>query len=192
MFLNIFLINRDYCLKNVLFVSYLKNIMKLFYLLIPISTLLVLTTSCKEEDKDTEEDNALYEEITSITEYYFYKNNEDYVVSSDESPHNDYFRVKFNSVANEVLTDNGKLPEDGTFPDGSIIIKELYNEAEGDLQLYAVMKKTDSENTAGGWLWGEYKPEGATFHSVGEKGKGCFSCHTINERDYVRVFNLFP
>lgn len=165
----------------------MKNTKSIFFLVI-----VIFLFSCKEEDKETEADTALFDEITSITDYHFYQDDATILPSSDESPHNDYFRVKFNSTAHTMLTDDGKLPTDATFPNNSIIIKELYNEPDGELVLYAVMKKADDANTAGGWLWAEFKPDGSTFHSISEQGNGCIACHSINERDHVRLFDLFP
>lgn len=169
----------------------MKTLIK-YALAITFLASMVLSQSCKEEDKETQADKDLFEEITSITDYTFYKGNDAVLESSAESPHNDYFRVKFNSTANAVLTDDGKLPADGTFPNGSIVIKELYDTQDGDLKLYAVMKKSADDNAANGWIWAEYKPDGSTFYSVSEKGGACTSCHSINERDYVRLFEIFP
>jgi len=169
--------------------------MKRTFNLLFISVLILnisLLTACKDEDTESENDKVLYDEISAITNYSFYLDNDAVLESSDESPHNDYFRVKFNSTAADALTDNGKLPLSSTFPNGSIIIKELYDSQDGELKLIAVMKKASDNNAANGWLWAEFKPDGTNFYSVDEKGASCVSCHSINDRDYVRVFELFP
>jgi Cytochrome P460 len=163
-----------------------------FSIVLFLTVSICFTQSCKEEDKETEEDKALFEEITSINDYSYYKESDTILESSNESPHNSYFRVKFNSTAFNMLTDDGKLPVNSTFPEGSIIVKELFNTQDGELELYAVMKKSTENNAEKGWIWAEYKPDGTTFYSVSEKGGSCIGCHSINERDYVRLFDLFP
>jgi Cytochrome P460 len=128
----------------------------------------------------------------STTGYTYYKNDDALRPSSSASPHSRYFAVKFDTIAYSVLTDDGKLPVDGTFPVGSLVVKELYDTEDGALVLYAVMKKSASENAKNGWLWAEFKADGATFYSVSEKGASCVGCHSINHRDYMRLFDLFP
>jgi hypothetical protein len=152
---------------------------------------MAVLTSCKEENAEKDEDKDLYEEVKSTTGYTWYKNNDTIQASSSESAHNDFFRVRFNAIAQAALTDDGKLPVNGSFPDGSIVAKELFNTQDGALQLTAVMKKTNSDNGAGGWLWAEFKADGTVAYSTDEKGAGCLSCHSVNDRDHVRIFELF-
>jgi Cytochrome P460 len=163
------------------------NILYLFSFVFLLST---LTESCKKEATDME--ITLFNEFSNTTGYTYYKGNTAIVASSSESPHNRFFRVRFNAIAKNALTNNGKLPVGGAFPEGSIIVKELYDSATGQLAFYAIMKKMTGDSNAGSnWLWAEYSPDGKIAYSVTKKGGGCISCHNTNGRDLVRLFDLF-
>lgn len=113
--------------------------------------------------------------------------------ASAPSAHHGYIRVRFNSIALSALTDGGKLPVGGTFPTGSLVVKELHADSLGTgLFGYAIMEKlpTDS-NQANGWVWGEYNLSMAGT-SVNTKGTQCTGCHSVDDRDMARVFDLFP
>jgi Cytochrome P460 len=164
--------------------------LRMLYLSFSITALLGITQSCKKEN--TEMETMLFSEFSTTTGYTFYKSNSAILASSSESPHNRFFRVRFNEIAKNALTNNGKLPVGGTFPEGSIIAKELYDSATGQLVLYAIMKKASNDANAGnGWLWAEYDAKGQIVYSVTKKGSGCISCHKTNGRDLVRLFDLF-
>lgn len=148
-------------------------------------------SQCK---KTTETDTALFDKSKSVTGFSYYKNSDSIHVSSSPSAHNPYFRVRFNSIAEAALTDNGKLPVGGSFPDGSLIVKELYDSPGGSLQLLAVMEKASANSASGnGYLWAEFEPDGKAAFSTSKKGNGCISCHSATgNRDLVRLFELFP
>lgn len=154
---------------------------------------LFIISGCKKDDTgEIKEDEELYQELSITTGFTYYKNNDTIMHSSSESAHTYFFRVRFNETANAVLTDDGKIPASETFPDGAIVVKELFDSQDGELQLIAVMKKSSSGNSAEGWLWAEYEPGGSVVYSTSEKGNGCTGCHSVNDRDLVRLFNLFP
>jgi hypothetical protein len=138
-------------------------------------------------------DANLYEAVKSSSGYSYYRNNDSIKASSKETAHGPWFRVRFNSIAKAALTDNGKLPAGKTFPEGSIVVKELFETQQGGLKYLAVMQKNTSNSQAGGtWLWGEYEGDGKVFYSISQKGGGCVGCHSNNDRDKVRTFELFP
>ena len=156
---------------------------KVLLFTLPILFFIVIS-SCKKE-KHTNED--LYEE-SKASGLTFYKNKDSILSPAGGSPHGT-FKLKFNSAATVAFDSNGKLPAGGTFPNGSLIVKEVYS--GGQIILYAVMKKSDSEFAANGWLWAEYKPDGGTEYSVSKKGGACTSCHSgSTNRDLVRTFDL--
>lgn len=159
-------------------------------LFVLICTSLILS-QCK---KATEEDKALFDKSKETTGFTYYKNDNTVLPSSSASAHNSFFRVRFNATAQAALTDNNKLPAGGSFPDGSLIVKELYDSQNGSLALLAVMEKASTNSASGaGWLWAEFKPDGKIVHSTSKKGEGCISCHSLSgNRDYVRLFELFP
>lgn len=164
-----------------------QNIALLVTLLICMN---IFFQSCKKELTDI--DVALYNESKSTTGFTYYKNDATIKPKSNESPHSKYFRVRFNAIAQAALTDNGKLPAGSTFPEGSLIVKELYDSPTADLKFLAIMKKESAnENAVDGWLWLEIKGDGGAYISSKEKGSQCVSCHSTNDRDYTRLFDLF-
>ena len=111
-------------------------------------------------------------------------------ILSGSSAHVPRIRVSMNATAFGVLQ-NGRLPSGATFPDGSIIFKEVLANS-GMTNLYAVMSKDRSNALAGnGWLWAEYRPDGGTVFALANRGNVCTSCHSLNrgpQNDFVRSF----
>jgi hypothetical protein len=162
--------------------------------LVTMFILVSLVISLSQCKKLTEEDRALFDKSKTTTGFTYYKGDDTILPSSPQSAHNAFFRVRFNATAQAALTDNGKLPAGGAFPDGSLIVKELYDSQTGGLALLAIMEKATGNSSAGAnWLWAEYKPDGKLGYSVSKKGSGCTGCHsTTGHRDYMRLFELFP
>jgi len=162
---------------------------KILILFIAISA---ITVHCKKDKiaKD-ETDASVFEQIKTNTGFSYYKSNSAILQSSAKSPHNKFFRMRYNKIAFDVMTDNGKLPVGKTFPNGSIVVKELYDSQTGSLALYAVMIKKQDSNSGKDWLWSEYKTNGDLVYSITKKGSGCISCHATDARDYNRIFDLF-
>jgi len=150
-----------------------------------------LLTQCKKEVEGA--DKVLFDKSTAASGLTFYKSNAAVLPSSNQGGHNKPFRVRFNATAQAALTDNGKLPAGGSFPDGSLIVKEVYDATGNNVEVLAVMEKATTNSSSGaGWLWAEYTPDGKAIFSIDRKGDGCISCHSINARDKVRLFELFP
>jgi hypothetical protein len=105
------------------------------------------------------------------------------------SPHGDY-KLRFNETASSALDASGKLPLNGTFPEGSVIVKEVYS--GNVINVLAVMKKSSGDvNAAKGWIWAELTPTGEVYFSVKQRGSGCVSCHSDTpNRDLVRSFDF--
>ncbi len=103
--------------------------------------------------------------------------------------HRPLVRVRMNPTAFSVLQD-GRLPAGATFPDGSILFKEIVS--AGTTTLFAMIYKDRTNPLAGsGWLWAEYEPDGSVFFSISERGSGCVSCHMREQgpqHDLVRTF----
>ncbi|MEN9523025.1 MAG: hypothetical protein RL065_1402 [Bacteroidota bacterium] len=144
----------------------------------------VSTYSCK---KDKATDNSLYNEITSAN-YSYYKSG-NILSAAAASPHGS-FKLKINALAQSVLDSNWKVINGKTFPDGAIIVKEIYDGS--NLSLYAIMKKDANHKDAGsGWVWSEIKPGGSVAYSTGKKGSDCITCHNGSpNHDLVRTFDL--
>ncbi|MCW3122809.1 MAG: hypothetical protein JWQ38_2301, partial [Flavipsychrobacter sp.] len=142
-----------------------------------------------------ETDSALIAKAAALTDVYYYKGNDTVYPSSPASAHNAFFRVRFNMIAKNALTDGGKLPVGGSFPIGALIVKELQLKADGTgLRGFAIMEKSPTDpNAVDGWIWAEYgSTTTPTGISLTGKGSQCVSCHSSSDRDKVRLFSLFP
>ena len=162
--------------------------MKNYLMLTAIAMIFIFVIqACKKDKNDTDSDNALYSEVTASG--YSYYQNGTILTAASASPHGS-FKLRFNGTAKAALDSTGELPSGNTFPDGSIIVKEVYNGSS--LNLYAVMKRDPSNANAGsGWVWAEFKTDGSTAFSTSKKGDGCISCHSNTpNRDLVRTFDL--
>ena len=106
------------------------------------------------------------------------------------SAHQPLIRVTLNAAAAGALQ-NGRLPPGTTFPDGSVIFKEVLS-SPGVVSVYAVMHKDRTNTNAGsGWLWAEYRPDGGVVFSMTNKGSACTGCHSLAQgpqNDFVRIF----
>ncbi len=111
-------------------------------------------------------------------------------ILSGSSAHVPRVRVSMNATAFGVLQ-NGRLPTGATFPDGSIIFKEVLADGAA-ANVYAVMRKDRGNALAGnGWLWAEYGPDGGTVFALANRGNACTGCHSLNQgpqNDFVRSF----
>jgi hypothetical protein len=103
--------------------------------------------------------------------------------------HQPQVRVSMNARALSALV-GGRLPSGATFPDSSVIFKQI--RTGGVTTLYAVLFKDKDNPLAGnGWLWAEYRPNGAVDFSITTKGSGCIGCHSREQgtqNDFVRTF----
>lgn len=157
--------------------------------------LLFATTTCKRNpavDSATGiTDKVLFDLVTNEGLFY-YKNDANYLASDPSSPHDKFMRTNFNAKAFSALGSDGKLPVGGSFPDSSLIVKEVCSDAKGKLKLYAAMYKMPKASNAGsGWVWGEYKPSGSASTGAGYQGSKCISCHSAGkQRDLVKIFDL--
>lgn len=147
----------------------------------------LLMASCKK-DKDAEDANkALLNEVNAGGYSYYASGN--LLSGVSPSPHGS-FKLRLNATAQAALDGTGELPAGGSFPNGSIIVKEIFSGSS--INLLAIMKKDASNSNAGsGWVWAEIKPNGDVTFGVEKKGDGCISCHSGNpNRDLTRTFDL--
>lgn len=107
------------------------------------------------------------------------------------SAHAPLVRVSMNATAFGALQ-NGRLPAGTTFPDGSIIFKEIRANSGPVTTLYAIIyKERNNPLSNNGWVWAEYAPDGALAYSITNRGGGCVSCHAREQgpqNDFVRTF----
>lgn len=157
-------------------------------ILVTFTGLALVFSGCEHEVDGVATDRMLFNQAQGDA-YTYYTGTPTITAPNGASPHGD-FRVRFNPVAEFALDSTGKLPAGASFPDGSIIVKDVYS--GGSLSLFAIMKKDATNALAGsGWLWAEIEPDGEVVFSAGKKGDGCIGCHMDgNDRDLVRVFDL--
>lgn len=170
-------------------------IMTLFISIVLVQCKSDMTGSNNAEPATAISDQELYDQSITTSGFTYYKNSDAYLASSPESAHNQFHRVRFNATAQAALTDNGKLPEGESFPEGSLIVKELHANQDGTgMNGIAIMiKRSNDPNAAeNGWVWAEYFKSANDGFSVSTKGASCNGCHSTNDRDKVRLFNLVP
>ena len=170
----------------------------------------IFYSSCAQEKAD----EAVPSSMSSIPDgqlysmalgsgFTFYKNNPDTLpFTPGGGGHGGFVRIKFNAIAKSALGSDGKLPIGQIFPEGSFIVKEIYQQKGGLLFRIAVMYKTNKDlNQGSSWVWAEYNADGSNVSGVSNKGSACISCHSITasnspvggdqgNRDLVRFFGL--
>lgn len=138
-------------------------------------------------------ENDLFRLSNYDATFYWYQNNTARLPSANASAHSPWMRIRFNPIAVAALTDSGKLPVNGTFPRGSLIVKELFESETDSLRYLAVMYKDSLHpQQAFGWVWGEYEANGTPLITLNSQGSLCTSCHQTNGRDLTRLFDLHP
>ena len=157
----------------------------------------VLFASCAKEKgkievKSIDTDAKLYAYMVSFAtakKYTYYQNQAQ--ITSTSGFHNGSYVLKFNPKAQSALGADGKLPQGSTFPDSSIVVKELYNGGTTPYLYNIIMKNKTNPLAKNGWLWAEYKPDGGVNVSITSLGSTCLGCHGGN-RDYVLTFDAHP
>src|SRR3954465_11027314 len=97
--------------------------------LIPILTLLAILISCtKKEGKNpglAYSDNAMLDSI-NLSGNKYYKSDGITIHPTTGAPHGP-FKLRFNNIGYNALIDSGKLPIANKMPDGSLIVKDVYD-----------------------------------------------------------------
>ena len=146
---------------------------------------LSLSVACGEKAGDFSETQSefdemaseLWAEIDGLDSWSQYEGWEGIVASS--SVHGDFVQIWLNDAALTAITAGEEIP------DGAILLKETYNDAEGtELKDITVMKKVDGYNPDGSdWYWAQYLEDG-TVQTAGSPDM-CTGCHSSGE-DYIR------
>ena len=93
-----------------------------------------------------------------------------------------------------MLDSAGKVSTGAIFEDGSLVVKELY-ENSTTLYRYAILYKKagDPNADANGWVWGYIDADGAVAVPASEKGASCIGCHSQDGNiDYMLMNKFFP
>lgn len=163
---------------------------------ISISCFVALIMMSCEKEESTSFDKELFKMATSnIESFTWYKNSNALLVTSDGSGHTQPFlRTRYNTIASQMLNNQGLIIDNATFAEGSLIVKELIDD-DGNVELYAILFK-DSDNDyadSKGWVWGYIEADGSVRQSVSKKGSSCISCHSqLGNIDYMLMNKYFP
>ncbi len=151
--------------------------------------------ACKKDETATGTDKELYDMARGTNGFTWYKNASTLLNKSAGSGHpQPYFRTRYNTIAATQLDSIGKIKAGAVFPDGSLIVKELY-ENSSTLSRYAILyKKADNPDAdAKGWVWGYLDADGSVAEPASKKGVSCISCHSQADNiDYMLMNKYFP
>lgn len=157
---------------------------KLNIVFLVVSLVLIYCTKKQGTNPSLAFNDAALLDSCKQSNYRYYKNDSATLLSGAAGPHGT-FKLRFNAIASAALTDNGKLPLGKVFPEGSMLIKDVYS--GGAVSLYAFMYKK-----AGSWLWAEVKPSGQVLYSVAKNPGVCTGCHSQSgNRDLAVSFNFY-
>lgn len=160
---------------------------------------IITTYSCSKEKgaigTDEGTDAKLYEMAKETNGFTWFGNSSALLNKSSGSGHpQPFLRTRYNSVAATKLDVNGKIISGSVFPQGSLIVKELYLDSS-TLGRYAILyKKSTSGNAdANGWVWGYINPDGSVAEPASKKGVSCIGCHSQSGSiDYMLMNKFFP
>ncbi len=162
------------------------------------STVLItgMTWSSCTHDAGTDPTDAQLLQLARMTAAYtWYKENAALLPRSSGSGHpQPFLRTRFNPIAGTVLDTAGKVVPDTLFPNGSVIVKELWEDAS-TLSIYAILyKKPDNPNAdANGWVWAEIGADGTAHYSATKGGADCRGCHgQAGNIDFTLMNEAFP
>jgi hypothetical protein len=168
----------------------LKTIKILTFCFIGLSTI----HSCKKENESPGTDKELYEMAKATSGFTWFKNSSSLLNKSSGSGHPQAFlRTRYNSVAAAKLNSNGKIMTSATFPEGSLIVKELYDNST-TLGRYAILykKSVSADADAKGWVWGYINADGSVALAASKKGSSCINCHSQADNiDYMLMNKYF-
>ena len=152
-------------------------------------------TSCKKDDTAGGTDKELYDMSKSSFGFIWYKNADSLFERSSGSGHaQPFLKTRYNSIAAAKLDVDGKVIDGVIFPEGSLIVKELYEDSTSIVR-YAILYKKPNNPDADdkGWVWGYINADGTVAEPASNKGSACISCHLQSENiDYTLMNKFFP
>lgn len=154
-----------------------------------------LLQSCSRDKVPVQIDRELYEMATDLNGFVWYQYNDSLYEKSPGSGHNwPFLKTRYNTIAQSQLDANGKVLANASFPEGSVVVKELFSDS-ATIVRYAVLWKNSSNDFAdeNGWVWGYVNSDGSTATSAVHKGNTCISCHQqAGNIDYMLMNLYFP
>jgi hypothetical protein len=140
-------------------------------------------------------DKMLYDMSKSSNGFIWYKKTDALLATSLGSAHpGSFLRTRYNSVAATKLDNAGKIMLGVSFPEGSLIVKELYENSTKLIRYAILYKKSNSPDAdEKGWVWGYINPDGGIALAASAKGSGCKGCHSQADNiDYMLMNKYFP
>ncbi len=159
------------------------------------TTLFVFIVVACTKDQVNTVDIQLLAKAKDTSGFVWYKYSDTLLPKSAGSGHNEPFlRTRYNSIAASQLDSTGKVLVNAQFPEGSLIVKELYDNTT-TIGRYAILYK-DSDNDfadANGWIWGYMNADGSIVEAASKKGNACIGCHSQAQNiDYMLMNAYFP
>lgn len=156
----------------------------------------IIASSCsKEKPTATGIDAQMYAIAQNLSGFSWYKNSDTLLTTSSGSGHNfSFLRTRYNVAAASRLDANGMVVNGAVFPEGSMVVKELYDN-DKVFKRYAILyKQSGNENAdANGWIWGYINSDKTVADLASNKGSSCISCHTQSDNiDYMLMNKYFP
>lgn len=150
--------------------------------------------ACKKDEPAEGIDLELLSLAEATTGFTWYKNSDAWLPKSSGSGHNyTSLRTRYNTTAATQLDGNGKVMANASFPDGSLVVKEL--SSGSSVERYAILYKMAGHEyaDANGWVWGYVNADGTVATTAEDKGAICTSCHLQQDNiDYMLMNKFFP
>lgn len=154
-----------------------------------------VVVSCKKDSTPSDTDAELFEKAKATTGFTYYKKSTELLDKSSGTGHSQpYLRTKYNDIAATKLDSTGKIIAGTTFPEGSLIVKELFDNTT-TIGRYAMLYKNSSspDADAKGWVWGYVNSDGKVAEPASKKGTSCINCHSQSDNiDYMLMNKYFP
>lgn len=153
----------------------------------------LIATGCSKDKVLEPTDAQLFEMAQNTSNTTWYKLSDALLGKSAGSGHpQEFLRTRFNDIAATQLETNGKVIVGAIFPEGSLIVKELF-ENENDLARYAILYKSSQHEYAddNGWVWGYINADRSVAVSASTKGSSCINCHSQSENIDGTLMNKF-
>jgi hypothetical protein len=151
--------------------------------------------SCTKDKALSNTDKELLEMSKTTKDFVWFKNTDSLLAKSSGSGHPQaLLRTRYNAIAAKNLDNKGKILPGAIFPDGSLIVKELF-ENPSKLVKYAILYKNPKSNDADakGWVWGYINSDETVDIPASKKGTSCIKCHTqVDNIDYMLMNKFFP
>lgn len=130
------------------------------------------------------DEKSFLDSINAASSMNYYKNDSSTVYSGVHGPHGP-FRLRFNHIAKTALTDNGKLPQGKSMPNGSLVVKQLESSAADNVYYYMYKYRNN-------WLWGRINSKREVQSSIYADPSGCVNCHSQSgNRDFIVAFAFY-